>query len=50
MYRDADERLAELREQNEIAGAMFKMKEDPPASPRSGSSSASTLSTSSHSF
>ena len=29
MYRDADERLAELKEQNEIAGAMFKMKEDP---------------------
>ena len=29
MYRDADERLAELRERNEIAGAMFKMKEDP---------------------
>ena len=29
MYKDADERLAELREQNEIAGAMFKMKEDP---------------------
>lgn len=29
MYRDADERLAELREQNEIAGAMFKMKNDP---------------------
>lgn len=29
MYRDADERLAELREQNEIAGAMFKMREDP---------------------
>ena len=29
MYRDADERLAELREQNEIAGAMFKMKDDP---------------------
>ena len=29
MYRDADERLAELRGQNEIAGAMFKMKEDP---------------------
>ena len=23
MYRDADERLAELKEQNEIAGAMF---------------------------
>ena len=29
MYRDADERLAELKELNEIAGAMFKMKEDP---------------------
>lgn len=29
MYEDADERLAELKEQNEIAGAMFKMKEDP---------------------
>ena len=29
MYRDADERLAELKEQNEIAGAMFKMKNDP---------------------
>ena len=29
MYKDADERLAELEEQNEIAGAMFKMKEDP---------------------
>lgn len=29
MYRDANERLAELKEQNEIAGAMFKMKEDP---------------------
>ena len=29
MYKDADERLAELREQNEIVGAMFKMKEDP---------------------
>lgn len=29
MYRDADERLAELKEHNEIAGAMFKMKEDP---------------------
>lgn len=29
MYRDADERLADLREQNEIAGAMFKMREDP---------------------
>lgn len=29
MYKDADDRLAELKEQNEIAGAMFKMKEDP---------------------
>lgn len=29
MYNDADDRLAELKEQNEIAGAMFKMKEDP---------------------
>ena len=29
MYKDANERLAELKEQNEIAGAMFKMKEDP---------------------
>ena len=29
MYRDADERLAELKGQNEIAGAMFKMKDDP---------------------
>lgn len=29
MYRDADERLAELKEQNEVAGAMFKMKDDP---------------------
>ena len=29
MYKDADERLAELKERNEIAGAMFKMKEDP---------------------
>ena len=29
VYRDADERLAELKEQNEIAGAMFKMREDP---------------------
>lgn len=28
-YRDADDRLAELKDQNEIAGAMFKMKEDP---------------------
>lgn len=29
MYRDADERLVELKGQNEIAGAMFKMREDP---------------------
>lgn len=29
MYRGADERLAELRGQNEIAGAMFKMRDDP---------------------
>ena len=29
MYKDADERLEELKEQNEIQGAMFKMKEDP---------------------
>lgn len=29
MYKDADERLAELKGQNEIAGAMFKIKDDP---------------------
>lgn len=29
MYKDADERLVELKEQNEIAGAMFKMRDDP---------------------
>lgn len=29
MYKDAEERLADLKEQNEIAGAMFKMREDP---------------------
>ena len=29
MYKDADEGLAELKGQNEIAGAMFKMKDDP---------------------
>ena len=29
MYRDADEPLAELKGQNEIAGAMFKMRDDP---------------------
>ena len=29
MFKDADERLAELKGQNEIAGAMFKMREDP---------------------
>lgn len=29
MYRDADARLAELLDQNEVEGAMFKMKNDP---------------------
>lgn len=29
MYKDADERLAELKKKNEVAGAMFKMREDP---------------------
>ena len=29
MFKDAEERLSELKERNEIAGAMFKMKEDP---------------------
>ena len=29
MYKDADERLAELKGQNEIDGAMFKMKDVP---------------------
>ena len=29
MYRDADERLSELKGQNEIDGAMFKMRDDP---------------------
>lgn len=29
MYKDADDRLADLKEQNEIAGAMFKMRDDP---------------------
>lgn len=29
MYKDADERLAELKGLNEIAGAMFKMRDDP---------------------
>lgn len=29
MYKDADERLVELMDQNEIDSAMFKMKEDP---------------------
>ena len=29
MYKDADERLAELLDKNEIKGAMFKMKDDP---------------------
>ena len=29
MIKDADKRLVELKGQNEIAGAMFKMREDP---------------------
>lgn len=29
MYKDADERLAELLDKNEAEGAMFKMKDDP---------------------
>lgn len=29
MYKDADERLAELKGRNEITGAMFKMRDDP---------------------
>ena len=29
MFKDADERLVEIKGQNEIAGAMFKMREDP---------------------
>ena len=29
MYADADERLAELLDRNEVEGAMFKMKDDP---------------------
>ena len=29
MYKNADERLVELMDQNEIVGAMFKMREDP---------------------
>lgn len=29
MYKDADERLKDLLDQNEVAGAMFKMKNDP---------------------
>ena len=48
MYRDADERLAELKEQNEIAGAMFKMREDPRVT-KIGRFIASTPSTSSRS-
>lgn len=45
MYKNADERLADLKEQNEIAGAMFKMREDPRVT-GSENSSASTPSTS----
>lgn len=33
MYRDADERLAELQKQNEASGPMFKMKDDPRVTP-----------------
>ena len=29
MFKDADKRLVELKGQNEIAGAMFKMRDDP---------------------
>lgn len=29
MFKDAEKRLVELKGQNEIAGAMFKMKDDP---------------------
>lgn len=29
MYADADERLAELLDRNEVEGAMFKMRDDP---------------------
>lgn len=29
MYADADERLAELLDKNEVEGAMFKMRDDP---------------------
>ena len=29
MYQDADERLAELLDKNEVEGAMFKMRDDP---------------------
>lgn len=29
MYRDADKRLAELLERNEVEGALFKIKDDP---------------------
>ena len=29
MYRDADERLKDLLDQNEVKGAMFKMRDDP---------------------
>lgn len=33
MYTDADERLEELLEQNEVEGPMFKMKDDPRVTP-----------------
>ena len=33
MYADADERLEELLDQNEVEGAMFKMRDDPRVTP-----------------
>lgn len=33
MYRDADERLAELQKHNEASGPLFKMKDDPRVTP-----------------
>jgi exopolysaccharide biosynthesis polyprenyl glycosylphosphotransferase len=33
MYRDAEQRLAELRERNEMDGPVFKLKEDPRITP-----------------
>ena len=36
MYADADERLAELLDRNEVEGAMFKMRDDPRVTRESG--------------